>query len=147
MSAIVEFLRSKVSDPMQRIAPFIWVGYPRSIDITYPLVAVTPTGGTSSPMSIGITGDRYLNTYQIDIYVDTDTNTTIGGRIYAQYELCTYIATLIKDALKNNKCEFLNTGTNVDARLTAPRLVPYDEVLDQYRMIMVFTVQLNDPVS
>lgn len=145
---VVTFLRDNVVDPVNRETPYIYVGYPRSSIVAYPIVAVIPTGGDRGPMSMGDTGNRFTLTYQVDIYTDTDTVATISGPEYlVQNELVAYVADLIKNAFRDENCVFRDTYDTLDVWTTPLRILPYTEELDWYRGIFNLTVQSNDPKS
>lgn len=144
-SNIVAFLQSQIADPTGQSRRWITYAYPQGGDVTYPKVSVFGSGGSRRPMAMSDQGDFYTQSFQIDIETDTDTNFTVSSHTYAQLDAVTYIADLIKNAIRDNKCTFNSTYNTHDLWLTPLRIIPYQEPNDTYRGIMTLNVQINDP--
>jgi hypothetical protein len=142
---IVEFLRTKIADPLHRTVDFIWVGFPKNPDVSYPRISVTPVGGSRTSMSIGNNGDRYGFTLQIDIFTDTEAQYVRDGHTYTQLDLCTDLYTQLKNAVRDNKCSIIGDNGTIDLWITPYRMLPYDETLDLYRLVFTLYIQQNDP--
>lgn len=145
---VVTFLRDSIPDPLSRTQEYIWVGYPRSPVISFPLISVTPVGGDRTPMSMGNTGNRFTINYQVDIFTNTGANATIAGsEKLAQVELINYLIDLVSNVFRDDNCTFRDTYNCIDVWITPIRILPYDEELDIYRGVSTLVVQVNDPKS
>lgn len=146
ISNIVSYLRGKaLVQGLTRTQPLYYVAYPRSDPVEFPIIAFTPTGGGRTHMSIGNTGNRYTNTYQVDIYTDTDAVSSFAGNNYSQHELVAYLYDMINLALRDYRCEIIDSYSIIDIWINPIRLLPYNEDLDFYRGVCTMTIQVNDP--
>ena len=126
-----------------------YIGYPRSPSVEFPIVAITPGGGSGERMAMGDPGNRFSETYQIDIYTDSDAVADIGGGTrYAQNELITYLSSELSKTIRDDRCTIMDTVGLIDIWISStPRIMPYIEDMDLYRGIMRLTIQYNDPRS
>lgn len=146
ISDIVLYVRGlSLVQGLTRTQPLYYVGYPRSDPVEFPVVAITPTGGGRTHMSIGNTGNRYTLTYQVDINTDTDALSSFEGNNFAQNELIMYIYDMFNIVIRDYRNAMIHTYEFIDLWMSPLRLLPYNEDLDLYRGVFALTVQINDP--
>lgn len=146
ISNIVLYVRGlNLVQGLTRTQPLYYVGHPRSDPVEFPVVAITPTGGGRTHMSIGNTGNRYTLTYQVDINTDTDALSSFESNNFAQNELIMYIYDMFNIVIRDYRNAMIHTYNFIDIWMSSLRLLPYNEDLDLYRGVFALTVQVNDP--
>jgi len=140
-STLVEFLRTKLSDPLGKSRTWIYPGYPR-VDSTMPRISLINTGGTPTEIGIGDEGQLYDYTYDIDIWVKKGVTVTVGTEKYSGAKLREKISDDVMTAFLNNRKELF--GKNIlDVKITGPVSFPYDEENQIYRKTMSLIVTVE----
>jgi len=139
---LIQFLREKVHDPIERGANWIFPDYPRE-DATMPRISVLQTGATRTDIQIGGGGWRFVHVFEIGIWTNSRAEMTYQGIKYKGSRLREWLADQVLDAFVSYKSQAISMidGSVRDIIVSSTRTSPYIPTMDVYGKTLTVEVQ------
>jgi len=145
---LIDFLRTNISDPVQRgLATWIIAAFPE-IGYTKPAISVLEVAQTyRRERSHGHDGTIEGYRYQIDIFASRRTTVTINSKKYSGGHLVAYLSGLVKNTIEQEARTYFNSNLTgfVDIKMILSNTPPYNEGADEYRKTIGVIIEVERP--
>lgn len=141
--AIVTYLRSNLTDPLNRRANWIYFEGPITEPSFPAIIVLAGSAGRREELGIGTLKSRYIVPIDLDIYTDSKAVATVGNTKYVGRHLLAYICDSIIELFTTNRLSIIDTLGAIDFSISPPYYAGYDEALDVYRALIALTVEFE----